>query len=161
MSSIRQRAWLVLFLFGLLLVAAACGGNNSQGEPQPPLPEITLRLHGSEVIVELRAEVAATAEQQAMGLMFRRDMARDAGMLFLFDPPRQASFWMKNTYLPLDIAYIHEGGRILEIHTMVPHDESPVRSRSREVAYALEVNRGWFAENNIRPGDRVEGLPGR
>ena len=80
-------------------------------------------------------------------------------MLFIFDQPKKASFWMKNTKIPLSIAYIDSNGKILEIKSMNPLDETIVPSNSDEVAYALEVNQGWFARHGVSPGTKIEGIP--
>lgn len=106
-------------------------------------------------------EIARSPEEQARGLMFRHSMPEDHGMLFPFPEPRQASFWMKNTPLPLSIAYISPDGIILEIYDLHPYHLEPVVSQSPTVAYALEVHRGWFRRHDIAPGDRVIGLPPR
>jgi uncharacterized protein len=100
-------------------------------------------------------EVATTPAQTAQGLMFRRQMAADAGMLFLFDPPENAVFWMKNTYIPLDMIFIAPDGRILNIaERTVPLTETPVPAAGLTRA-VLEVNGGTAARLGIKPGDRV------
>ena len=101
-----------------------------------------------------RVELALTHEERARGLMFRDSLEEDSGMLFVFDSPGVYSFWMKNTYIPLAIAFIDRHGVIANIEEMLPHDESPTVSR-REVVYALEMNAGWFAKKEIAPGMRV------
>jgi uncharacterized protein len=80
-------------------------------------------------------------------------------MLFVFDHPKSASFWMKNTKIPLSIAYIDSTGKILEIESMKPLDETIVPSASDQVAYALEVNQGWFSRHGIAPGAKIDGIP--
>ncbi|MEX1118155.1 MAG: DUF192 domain-containing protein [Terrimicrobiaceae bacterium] len=122
---------------------------------QPPLPTITLKLGAH----SLRAEVADEAHEQVMGLMFRETLEDDAGMLFVMPRVAPAAFWMKNTPLPLSIAYISPAGVILEIHDLEPHVEKPVRSRFPNIAYALEVRRGWFSDKEILPGTKIAGLP--
>jgi uncharacterized membrane protein (UPF0127 family) len=82
-------------------------------------------------------------------------------MLFVFDAPKRATFWMKNTKIPLSIAFIDSAGTILEVKSMYPMDESIVPSSSTEVAYALEVNQGWFDRHKISPGDKIDGIPRR
>jgi uncharacterized membrane protein (UPF0127 family) len=119
------------------------------------LPSITLKV-GSKAVT---AEVADEPEERAMGLMFRKDLARDSGMLFVMREPERAAFWMKNTTLPLSVAYINESGMILEIHDLEPLNEKPVPSAFSGVAYALEMEQGWFAKNRILAGDRIQGLP--
>jgi uncharacterized membrane protein (UPF0127 family) len=102
-------------------------------------------------------EVADTAEKRTAGLMFREKLEKNSGMLFVFDKPAKASFWMYNTSLPLSIAFIGEKGIILQIEDMKPKDLTPVSSKDK-VLYALEVNKGWFEANKIKIGDIVKGL---
>jgi uncharacterized protein len=100
------------------------------------------------------AEVARTPEQQARGLMYRRTMPRDVGMLFPFPEPRRASFWMMNTYLPLDIIFISPQGRVLNVGEGVPLSEATVESAGMAGA-VLELNRGEAARIGLKPGDRI------
>ncbi len=100
-------------------------------------------------------ELARTEEEWQRGLMFRETLGADEGMLFVFPDSRPRSFWMRDTRIPLSIAYIDADGRILEIHDMEPFSLEPVRSRS-PARYALEVNRGRFDELGIVPGDRID-----
>lgn len=109
----------------------------------------------------LTAEIADTPEASENGLMFRDSLPEDRGMLFVFDAPKRATFWMKNTKIPLSIAFIDSAGTILEVKSMYPMDESIVPSSSTEVAYALEVNQGWFDRHKISPGDKIDGIPRR
>lgn len=100
-------------------------------------------------------EVARTPAEQQRGLMFRNQLGRDRGMIFPFDPPREASFWMKDTLIPLDIIFIRADGTIGSIAAMTrPHSLAPVRS-GEPVAAVLEIAGGRAAELGIRPGDRV------
>jgi uncharacterized membrane protein (UPF0127 family) len=107
----------------------------------------------------LTVEIADTPQASQNGLMFRDSLPDDRGMLFIFDQPRKASFWMKNTKIPLSIAYIDSAGGILEIKSMNPLDETVVPSSSNQVAYALEVNQGWFGRHGISPGAKIDGIP--
>jgi len=106
---------------------------------------------------EFKVEVALTPEQRGQGLMFRRDMARDAGMLFDFGArPDRASMWMKNTYIPLDMLFIRSDGKIESIaERTVPHSLEAISSRG-PVRYVLELNGGTAARLGIGSGDRVE-----
>ena len=91
--------------------------------------------------------------------MSRTNLSENEAMLFVFPGPRPVSFWMKDTPVPLSIAYMGSSGRILEIHDLKPFDETPVPSASASVDFALEVPRGWFSGHGILPGDMVGGLP--
>jgi uncharacterized membrane protein (UPF0127 family) len=107
----------------------------------------------------LTAEIADTPQASENGLMFRDSLPEDRGMLFVFEVPKKATFWMRNTKVPLSIAFIDSAGTILEIKPMYPMDESIVPSRSDQVAYALEVNQGWFERHRISAGAKIDGIP--
>jgi uncharacterized membrane protein (UPF0127 family) len=102
----------------------------------------------------LWVEVASTSEDQARGLMFRESLPWGQGMLFVYEKPQYLGFWMKNTTIPLDIAFISADGRIAEILALSPLSEKTCRSRTPAL-YALEVNRGWFRKNGIKVGDKI------
>jgi uncharacterized membrane protein (UPF0127 family) len=107
--------------------------------------------------VRVRAEIADNAFEHARGLMYRTALAEDRGMLFVFEREQKLSFWMKNTVIPLSIAFIDSDGRIVDIQDMKPLDDEPPSYVSTEPAqYALEVNRGFFEERGVDVGDRVE-----
>lgn len=106
---------------------------------------------------ELRAEVASTEGARRQGLMFRDRLGENTGMIFLYPQAEVTAMWMKNTRIPLSVAFIDGSGRILNIEDMVPFSEDAHSSRG-PAAYALEVNRGWFSKRGIKAGDRVEGL---
>ncbi|MGF1678021.1 MAG: DUF192 domain-containing protein [Candidatus Methylacidiphilales bacterium] len=142
-------------LLGLLILPSACGTGEQDPTSFAPLPIRQLVIEE----VTLEVEVASDEPSMQRGLMFRRSLPENAGMLFVYPRPQQASFWMKNTFLPLSIAYIDREGFILEIHPLEPLDTRPVKSASYRVSYALEVNRGWFEKNHIRPGHRIDNLP--
>jgi hypothetical protein len=122
---------------------------------QPELPVATLRVGSASI----RAEVADDDSERSAGLMFREALATDSGMLFVMPSVGPASFWMKNTLVPLSIAFLDETGTIREIHNMQPKDEKIVKSSFPRIAYALEMQQGWFGKKNIWPGERVSGLP--
>jgi len=122
---------------------------------QDPLPTITLRIGP----ISVEAEVADEPDERIIGLMGREDLAEGKGMLFVFREPQAMGFWMKNTLVPLSIAYINASGVIREIHDMQPHSQAPAQSAFRDLIYALEVPQGWFQKNKILPGDRITGLP--
>lgn len=118
-------------------------------------PEMkTLAVGGFPITVEL----AMTPEDQNIGLMHRQDLDPDCGMLFCYDDPRDLSFWMRNTSIPLSIAFIGNDGIIKKISDLDPFDERSVTSES-PCRWALEVNRGWFDRMGVKIGDSVFNLP--
>jgi uncharacterized membrane protein (UPF0127 family) len=106
----------------------------------------------------LIVEIADTPEARKTGLMNRESLDYGRGMLFVFEREQKLSFWMKNTSIPLSIAYISKSGVIREIHPLEPFSQSPVYSQ-HSVLYALEVNRGWFGEQGVSVGDRIQFSP--
>jgi uncharacterized protein len=104
------------------------------------------------------AEVVVTPEQRALGLMHRFSLKPDHGMLFVFERSEPLSFWMKNTFIPLSIAFIDADGRIVNIDDMKPQTEDTHWSKGPAL-YALEMRKGWFAEKGIGPGAMVKGIP--
>ena len=104
----------------------------------------------------VKMQVAALPAEVQQGLMFRKTMASDEGMLFVFTAPQQMGFWMRNTTLPLDIGYIDPTGELKEIYPMYPLDERSVSSRSRNIQFCLEMNQGWFKANGVKPGDKLD-----
>ena len=103
------------------------------------------------------AEVALTNETRTIGLMNRFSLQPDHGMLFVFSEPQPLAFWMRNTYVPLSIAFIGKNGRILNIEDMAPQTQTTHPSRGAAL-YALEMKKGWFAEKGVGPGMKVDGL---
>ena len=143
---IRCRNWLAL-----VLIAGAIAHGAAAADALPTVP-LSINDH------KLTAEVAATPEQRSTGLMHRFSLRPDHGMIFVFERPEPLSFWMKNTFIPLSIAFIAPDGRIINIDDMAPHDETSHWSKGPAL-YALEMRKGWFAERGIRAGDIVKGLP--
>ncbi len=133
-----------------VLVLAFCG---ACAYADQALPELALEIKGH----KLTAEVAANDPARATGLMHRRMLPENRGMLFVFPSAALQSFWMMNTYVPLSIAFIDEHGAIINIADMKPLTTDP-HSSTRPAKYALEMNQGWFAKRGITPGARVEGV---
>jgi len=146
LEAILPAAWRVL--------AAALFVTASPARAEAPLPVTQVKVAGH----ALRVEVAATMEQRGRGLMFRETLAKDAGMLFVFEDPGYHAMWMKNTPLPLSVAFIDGEGRILNIVDMEPQtlDSHAAAGPAR---YAVETNKGWFRDRRIKAGDKVTGLP--
>ena len=135
------------------LATASALAQPTDGKPQSlPVTKIQVGSHAVD------AEVAATPDQRALGLMYRFSLPADHGMLFVFPVPQPLGFWMRNTYIPLSIAFIGADGRILNVEDMAPRDESSHPSQGLAL-YALEMRKGWFAERSLGPGARVTGLP--
>lgn len=103
----------------------------------------------------LTAEIASTPAQAAAGLAFRSALAPDSAMLFTYPTPRTVVFHMKNTYIPLSVAYIDSMGGILEMYDLDPGVEAPLISKANVVRFVLEVNRGWFEKNGVVTGSRI------
>jgi len=121
------------------------------GRPQPKLPTMKLWLGAHEIV----AELATTPKQHETGMMFRTNMGTMEGMLFIFEWSEQRAFWMKNTILPLDVAYIDPAGLIREIHPLQPLNENPAPSQTADIQYVLEMNQGWFSNHNVTVGMEI------
>jgi len=152
----RPPARLLALLTVLAALAMPAGAQQSAGEPQPELPTEPLAVETAQgAVYRFTVEMALTRREQAMGLMFRESLAADRGMLFVFDPPRRASFWMRNTLIPLDMVFIAPDGTILNIaeNTQPLSEESrPSDGIARGV---LELRGGLTRMLGIRAGDRV------
>jgi uncharacterized membrane protein (UPF0127 family) len=134
--------------------SAACSA-----KPLPPSPaglaQEHLTIHSTSGNHRFVVEVAKTFEQQQRGLMFRKALAPDRGMIFPYDPPQEVAFWMRNTLIPLDMIFIRKDGRIARITTAKPLDETPVPGGEPVVA-VLEIAGGRAAELHVKPGDKVD-----
>lgn len=124
--------------------------------PQTRLPVVQLQagMHS------IRAQVAATPEQRATGLMHRREMPPHEGMLFVFEQPAVQCFWMKNTLLPLSIAFLADDGSVVNLRDMQPQSLDSHCS-DKPVRYVLEMNQGWFAKRGVKPGFKLTGPGGK
>src|SRR5574343_192007 len=117
------------------------------------MPRMELNLG----MFRIDAEVAATDADRQTGLMHRRSMAQQAGMLFVFPQPNTYCMWMRNTFIPLSVAFLDQDGVIINIEDMQPQTEDNHCAR-RPARFALEMNRGWFTQRGIKPGTRLGGL---
>lgn len=142
-------------LAAAVLLLGVAAGAPARTPPQEELPAVTLTIGKAAV----RAEVADEPHERRTGMMGRTELADGDGMLFVFPAPQALSFWMRDTLVPLSVAYINAQGVIREIHDLQPLEERPAFSNFRDLVYALEVPQGWFGRNKILPGDRVAGLP--
>ncbi len=143
----RLRAWRFLLALAFLALALQAGADSGHKGTRLQIGKHSLKV-----------EVAATDPQRQRGLMHRKRLGRDEGMLFVFDEPAYHSMWMKDTLIPLSVAFVDAAGTILNILDMEPQTLDSHMSAGPAV-YAIETNKGWFAQKKIKAGDRVEGLP--
>lgn len=136
-----------------LLVLFSALGLVPQAAARPDLPvfELSAGMH------RIEAELAHTNAARQLGLMNRRIMPMQRGMVFVFTSDERHCMWMKNTYLPLSVAFLDREGRILNIEDMQPHTEDS-HCAAAPARYALEMNQGWFAQRGVEPGDRIRGV---
>ena len=148
MTYIKRRACLAA-----IALAAFAGASAAEGVPQN-LPAITLQagMHN------IRAAVAKTPGERQIGLMYRREMAQHEGMLFIFDEATPQCFWMKNTPLPLTIAFLEDDGTVVNLADMQPQALDSHCS-AKPVRFVLEMHQGWFAKRGIKAGARIGGAP--
>lgn len=139
-------SYVLVPLMALLIAAQA----QAHPLPQPQLPTVQLRV-GSQVVT---AEFARTAKEQERGLMFRRSLPDNHGMLFVFKKTQNVCFWMRNTSIPLSIAFIAANDAIIKIDDMAPETEVGHCS-GKPILYALEMGQGWFSQNRVSIGDLI------
>jgi uncharacterized membrane protein (UPF0127 family) len=162
------RPYLFVGLFGSLLLPVQAQILNLPSPPPVPTLSLTatptpekvpnaITLHIDKAI--LSTEVERNETQRQHGLMDRESMPDNAGMLFILPKPEQATFWMKDTLIPLTVAYLDKNGVILEMYDMQPKDETNIVSKSDQVCFAVEVNQHWFELNGIKVGDKVDVSP--
>jgi uncharacterized protein len=147
--------WLATAVLGWLAAAAftALPAHAQPAEANPPLPPVFLQAG----IHRIKAEVADSQGERSRGLMLRQSLQANSGMLFVFESAAMHCFWMKNTLIPLSIAFLEEDGTIVTLADMQPHDETS-HCPAKPVRYALEMDQGWFKTKGIKPGDRISGL---
>jgi uncharacterized membrane protein (UPF0127 family) len=155
-AGVRNLAHKPLFL--ALLVAAvlalppsgrAQDAVGACGDPSAPFAEVQI-----ETYPRVWLELASTSEQKQVGLMFRESMPWDNGMLFVYDRPAREGYWMRNTLIPLSIAWIERDGTIVDIQDMQPQTDD-IHYPSGQYWYALETNQGWFYENGVGIGQQI------
>ena len=147
----RTKPFLFLFLAATTLLTST---SLSIAQQSTRFPVISLNA-GMHVI---KAEVAAKDAERQQGLMHREKMGPNEGMVFLFEAPASVCMWMKDTLIPLSVAFIDDSGKIVNIEDMQPQTTDSHCAR-KPIRYALEMNQGWFKQKNIKPGTAIEGLP--
>ena len=148
-----RRAWRAASTVAAIVLA--CIGAPAAAQDAPTEFRVIPLTAGIHVI---RAEVALAAAERAKGLMFRPTLGPSQGMVFLFDEPAVQCMWMRNTLIPLSVAFIDDDGRVINVEDMAPQTETN-HCASRPARYALEMNKGWFAKHGIGAGVRIAGLP--
>ena len=136
----------------LLALCVGAGAASAQEGPQLNLQrvELTAGMH------RIDAQVAATPQQRQIGLMHRKEMPQQEGMLFVFEQPATQCFWMRNTLLPLTAAFVEDDGTVVNLADMKPQTEDSHCS-AKPVRYVLEMNQGWFAKRGIKAGAKLSG----
>ncbi len=148
---------LSLILLLLVVSPTACSCKKEVAKSKYGLPVCSLSIiNNKKQQIKLQVEIASKDQQRQRGLMYRKDMPENNGMLFVFNKETSLHFWMKNTYLALDIAYISKNRVINEIYSMKPLDTSITYPAEKLAQYALEVNSGWFKKHNIIPGNSIQ-----
>jgi len=143
-STIKLKAASALLLTALIPFAHA--------ERKLPVKQLSAGIY------VIQAEVATSEANREQGLMFRTKMGANEGMVFDFGAPAGVCMWMKNTLIPLSVAFIDAEGKIINIEDMQP-ETTDSHCAKKTVRYALEMNQGWFRQKNIKPGSKIEGLP--
>jgi uncharacterized membrane protein (UPF0127 family) len=139
-----------LILAGTLALSALI--SHAQTPQKFPVTQLTAGMH------LIHAEVAQTEAERQQGLMFRENMQTNEGMIFLFGQPAGICMWMKNTLIPLSVAFLDQDGTIINIEDMKPKTLNSHCS-IKPATYALEMNAGWFKQRNIKPGTKIQGIP--
>jgi uncharacterized membrane protein (UPF0127 family) len=146
---------LPLFLSTITVGTAFLFSNISCAQQGQTFPVTSLNAG----IYVIKAEVASTPAQREQGLMFRDRLGQNDGMVFLFNEPETVCMWMKNTLIPLSVAFMDESGTVINVEEMKAQTLNS-HCAKKAATYALEMNPGWFAKKNIKPGSVIEGLPG-
>lgn len=141
-------------LLGLALSAVVLGAAVPTAHAQLPVVELSVGMH------RIHAELAADEASRMRGLMFRESLGPNQGMLFVFDEARTECMWMKNTLISLSVAFLDESARVINIAEMAPQTED-AHCATRPARYALEMERGWFAQRGVTPGTRIRGIVGK
>ena len=149
---IQSAKRLIAVSMGVCLFAGMALTALAQDQPQAlPTTQLSAGMH------LIKAQLATTPNHRQIGLMFRRSMPTNEGMLFVFDSPSQQCFWMRNTLLPLSIAFLRDDGTVVNIDDMKPQTDDSHCSH-QPVRFVLEMNVGWFAKRGIKAGSVIQGL---
>jgi uncharacterized membrane protein (UPF0127 family) len=149
--------WRLVVVLAVVPLTAGCGRGDAvsaavAGEVKPATEFFEIAVGGKTV----RMQLAVKPKEMERGLMERRDLGSDDGMIFVYVGTQQMSFWMRNTPTPLDIGFFTADGVLREVYPLYPYDETPVQSVGDQMKFALEVNQGWFAKNGVKPGAKLD-----
>jgi len=151
-SQAKKGTFLLLVFF--LMLSTSCSARSGSGSDTKPNPTLkTSRITSGDV--SILVELAMTEQERNKGMMFRKSLDEGKGMLFVFESDQRMAFWMKNTSIPLSLAYLGSDGTIFQILDLVPFSEAPKLSE-RSIRYALEVPQGWFTKVGLKVGDKFE-----
>ncbi|MSU46797.1 MAG: DUF192 domain-containing protein [Lacunisphaera sp.] len=145
---------LPLSVVAVVALLTACGGSDAAKNVLPKTVDDRFAVKIGDRTVQM--QIAALPRELQKGLMFRKTMGEDEGMLFVFTAPQPQGFWMRNTTLPLDIGYFDKTGELKEIYPLYPLDERTVNARSRQIQFCLEMNQGWYARSGVKPGTKLD-----
>ena len=140
----RKSIILLVLIFGMLIFVSCTRKSNVK-------KQAVLYINGR----ALNVEIASNDEERQKGLMYRKELGENEGMLFVFEKDKILSFWMKNTSIPLSIAFLDKNGEVIDIYDMKPFSLEPVVS-TLKCRYALEVNRGFFNKCGLKVGDKID-----
>lgn len=135
-----------------IVLLAACGADAKKAAAPKTVDEYFALKLGDRTV---RVQLALSRPEMQRGLMYRKSLGTDEGMVFIFERPQVLAFWMRNTELPLDIGYFDPDGTLREVYQLLPHDERPIQSIGRR-QIALEMNRGWFARAGMKAGTKLD-----
>ena len=155
MSNCRRllnRVLIVCAAFAAVGALSGCGREEKPAEVKTVADYFPIRVGARET----RLQLAVQQTEQNRGLMDRRSLGSDEGMIFVYAQPKQMSFWMHNTLIPLDIGFFDAKGVLREVRQMFPHDERSVPSHSAEIQFAVEMNQNWFRDRGVKPGDKLD-----
>ncbi|MDB5946252.1 MAG: hypothetical protein JWQ33_1278 [Ramlibacter sp.] len=138
--------------YSLLAALVSCAAFAQEAQMNLPRVKLSAGMH------QIDAQVARTTDERSTGLMFRKEMPQHEGMLFVFEEPSQQCFWMKNTVLPLSVAFVADDGTVVNVDEMKPQTLDSHCSL-KPVRYVLEMNQGWFSKKGIKAGARLAGPP--
>lgn len=151
----RRTALLTTVALSCVAALGACA--KAKSRTADPAPKTVAHYFDIKVGAKLvHMQLAVTEPEQEHGLMERRDLRPDDGMLFVYAKPQQMHFWMHDTPTPLDIGFFDANGVLREVYPMEPFDESTISSQSDQIKFPLEMNQGWFSNNGVRPGAQLD-----